>query len=409
MTVVQNLIPLKNNQLAVVENNNVKKLSFKAEKDSFVKTSQSPFVNRQLQIQEAREKEIKKQKRKQNLSWALGIGASATIILALAGPYVMKLFGKGGEGITDSLRSTLEKNATNIKPVDVSNMRIHKRESICDDLLKALDDIMEKLKRSDIEAKKGRRATALMMEGPGGTGKTEQANQLAKTIIEKYPGSEYYIPDLSVIDSSGIKGQSEQMMVEISNKLGARADAFLAEANGDARKAKKVIVLLDEFDKVAMKDNSLNAKNSNDSVSTLKILINALKKRNNVVLIANTNKADSLEGAIDSRMATKVTVGYLTKKQQKAAFEEWIESVDKNLIDTSLRQKIDKIAEIITREGHEPDFRKFEELIDNAIINSKEGEAIVLKDMVDALTHPNLAKRYHFNKQDIADLQNLLR
>ena len=77
-------------------------------------------------------------------------------------------------------------------------------------------------------------------------------------------------------------------------------------------------------------------------------------------------------------------------------------------IDKSLKDKSEQISEIITRVEHEPDFRKFEELIDNTVLNSKDGEIIVLKDIIDALTEPSLARKYNLSLEDIAELKALL-
>ena len=159
MTVINNVgnYNLKN-QPTVVTNvpNNIKKLNFKASDDKFVR--QPSVLDQQANLRRAieeQQKAQKKEKAKQNLAWGLGIGASAILILALL-PQALAIFRKGGgSGITDSLRNELEKSATNIKPVNTAEMPKHKRESVCEELQKAIDRIMKKMERTDIEAKKG--------------------------------------------------------------------------------------------------------------------------------------------------------------------------------------------------------------------------------------------------------------
>ncbi len=94
MTSVQN-INLKNNPPVIIENipNRAKKLSFGAEKDTFVKRSNAPVITEPPMLDQAaqlqrmlaqQKKEQKKQKMKQNISWAAGILSAVAIIAMVA-------------------------------------------------------------------------------------------------------------------------------------------------------------------------------------------------------------------------------------------------------------------------------------------------------------------------------------
>ena len=95
MTVIKNAnTPIYNQPPVIVENvpNNVRRVNFKAENDSFVKQktpvyTQPPMLDQQAAMRRALEEQKKAQKNqkvKQNISWAAGVLSAVAIIAMVA-------------------------------------------------------------------------------------------------------------------------------------------------------------------------------------------------------------------------------------------------------------------------------------------------------------------------------------
>lgn len=398
-----------------------KNLSFNAESDQYVRQNkqpvytQPPILDQQAAMRRAieeQQKAQKKQKVKQNLAWGLGIGASAILILALL-PQALAIFRKGGA--SDGIRSALEKEAVTLKPRNVADKTPRHIDCYSEEVQKFLSRLDDMFNRKDIELKGGKRVTYVQFAGPGGTGKSDSADLIAKKIIEKFPGSEYYMPDLSMLTSSSYRGQDVQMLSEYTDAINKRAMTLKKETEKTGIK-KYVIMFLDEYDKVAMEDFSHNKHDSNKTTGALKTLINTLKEHDNVIILSATNYPELIEGAIDSRMSEKVMFNYLSPKQILRSITEFYNNVKgKYLISDELldvnNPKMKKICDIIGKEEHEMDFRK---LFDNIIrkktlYNSPDMGKIELKHFIEALTEPSSVRDLHLTKAEITELLNIIK
>lgn len=417
MFAIKNLnTPIQMQQPVAVSNshNNVYQVNFKAEKDSFTRQqnapvyTQPPMLDQQVAMRKAIEQQKKAQKKqnlKQNVNYALGVAVSIAFLAVL----LPQIFRKGG--VNDGIRSALEKEATALKPVDVLNKKPRHIDCYNDEVKAFLKKIKGLLTRKDIELKNGHRATQVQFIGPGGTGKTDSADIVAKKVIELFPGSEYYVPDLSMLSSSSFKGQDVQMLSEYTTSICKRADTLKKE--GEKAGIKKYIVMfLDEYDKVAMEDFSHNKAQSNKTTGALKTLINELKKRDNVIIISATNYPELIEGAIDSRMAEKVLFDYLTPKQIITSitehYKEKPELICSELLD-SANPKLIEICDILGKKERKMEYRKiFDNILPKTLDNSPDMGKIELKHFVDAITEPGNVRVLNLTEAEIAQLKNIV-
>ena len=351
------------------------------------------------------QKEQKKQKTKNNIMMILSATASAAII----GMCGMAMFGKGG---LNSLRSKTEQEALKIKPIDLSQIKERSKDSYSQEVKNFLKKLEGLLTRSDIEAKGGQRVCQVQLAGPGGTGKTDVAGVIAKKINELFPGSEYYVPDLSMLSSSSYKGQDVQMLTEYTNAISAQADKLIAESKTSGKK-KYLVCFLDEFDKIAMQDHGLGQHDSNKTVGALKTLINTLMEKDNVILLSATNYPEKIEGAVASRTAEKVLVDYLTPKQTMAAIIEHYKSAEngrvaKDFLDAK-NVKLQQICNVISSPEHCMEYRKlFKNIIPSTLINSPENGKIELKNLVEAVISPSVARELKLTNEEITYLKGLV-
>ena len=352
------------------------------------------------------EKERKAQKRKNNIATGVSIAASVAII-AMA---VMAIFGKGG---LSGLRTKTEQEAVKIKAVDLSKIKERAKDSYSEEVQNFIKRFEGLLQRSDIEAKGGKRIAQVQLAGPGGTGKTDVAGVLAKKVEQLFPGSEYYIPDLSMLSSSSYKGQDVQMLTEYTNAIVKRAKELSASTKPGEKK-KYLVCFLDEFDKIAMQDASINAHSSNKTTGALKTLINELMAQDNVMLLSATNYPEMIEGAVSSRMSEKVLVDYLTPKQTLTAIvEHYKNNAQKEVVSPELldvgNEKLKEICEIISDKSHEMEYRKLlNNIIPNTLTNSPEKEAIQLKHLVETVTSPSISRELKLTEPEIARLKEIV-
>lgn len=359
-------------------------------------------------IQDDYEK-VKKEQKKQKLKNNLMLGLSATASLAIIGMCGMAMFGKGG---LNSLRSKTEQEAMKLKAVELDKIKERPIDSYSKEVQDFLKEIKDLLTRSDIEDKGGKRITQAQFIGPGGTGKTDAAAAVAKRINELYPGSEYYVPDLSMLTSSSYRGQDVQMLTEYTNAIKAQADKLAAESAKDGKK-RYLVCFLDEFDKIAMEDFGINKHDSNKTTGALKTLINTLMENDNVFLLSATNYPELIEGAVSSRMTKKVLFDYLTPKQiMSAMIEHYNKIAKKQLVSEDFlkeNKKLQEICEIISKKEHCMEYRKlFNNILPTTLTNSPENGKIELKHMVEAVTSPGLARDLNLTPEEIARLKQIV-
>lgn len=337
------------------------------------------------------------------------LGLSATASLAIIGMCGMTMFGKGG---LDSLRSKTEKEALKIKAVDLSAIKERPIDSYSKEVQEFLKELKGLLTRSDIEDKGGKRITRAQFVGPGGTGKTDAAAASAKEINKLFPGSEYYVPDLSMLTSSSYKGQDVQMLTEYTNAIKARADALAAETKKDGKK-RYMVVFLDEYDKIAMEDFGFGKHDSNKTTGALKTLINTLMENDNVILLSATNHPEEIEGAVSSRLSKVVLFDYLNPTQIKTAIMNHLNKLSKKyLISEELlkdNEKLQQVCDIVGDKKHCIEYRKlFDNVLQTTVINSPENGTVELRHLVEALSNQSIARDLHITPEEIANLKQIV-
>ena len=348
-----------------------------------------------------------KENKKQKIANGIITGLSVLTMTVFAAMAIKILFSKnGGLG---SLRSKTEKEALNLRKIDLSKIKERPRDSYSKEVQDFIDRFNSLLTRSDIEAKGGKRVTQVQLAGPGGTGKTDVAGVLAKKVEQEFPGSEYYIPDLSMLSSSSYKGQDVQMLTEYTQAICKRAEDLAKEGSTSGKK-KYLVCFLDEFDKIAMESHGLNKADSNKTIGALKTLINSLMEHDNVILLSATNYPELIEGAVSSRVAEKVTVDYLSPKQIITALtDHYKNNAAKELVSPSLtdvnNQKLQEICEILGNRNHQMEYRKlFNNIVPNTLTRSPENGKIELKHLVEAITSPSIARELHLTPDEIVRL-----
>lgn len=389
--------------------NNLYRINFRADSGNMkqqtdtVRPQNPPMIS-----PEEFRKERKKQNRKSNaIAWI-----SVCTMIVLAGTALYSIFGKGG---LNSLRSKTEQDALNLKAIDLKTIKKRPYDSYSKEVQEFVDDFDSLLRRKDIEDKGGKRIAQVQLQGPGGTGKTDVAGVLAKKVDEVFPGSEYYIPDLSTLTSSSWKGQDVQMLTEYTKDICKRADALAKETKKTGQK-KYLVCFLDEFDKIAMENHGVNKADSNKTVGALKTLINGLMERDNVILISATNYPELIEDAVSSRVAEKVMVDYLTPKQTITTIVDHYSSnakkmdyISKELMDVN-NPKLKEICEIISdkSKGHEMEFRKlYNNILPKTLLKSPECQTIEIKHLVDAITTPSVARELRLTESEIHQLKRI--
>lgn len=229
---------------------------------------------------------------KKYMEWLIGIGLGLTVflfwrgvdltpLLLIAGAlFVLYLFTQGriGRNFETLGQQTMTRTDTGVKFEDIGGQEIAKRE-----LLEALDFVrdQEQIGKLGIRPLKG-----ILLTGPPGTGKT----LLAKA-ASNYTGSVF----VSASGSEFIEmyaGVGAQRVRQLFNK--ARQ---LAQKMGK----KSAIIFIDEIEVIAGKRGSHTSHLEYDqTLNQLLVEMDGLKPNEavKIVLIAATNRADLLDGAI---------------------------------------------------------------------------------------------------------------
>jgi len=388
---------------------NLYHVNFKEDTRQQSRQSDPPMLVRQQQLQNQAdrfEKERKKQQRKNNIIAWTSVAASLTLIFALLFPMLRK------GGASDSLRNQAEKEAVKIKRTNTSELREHHVDTYSEEVKSFLNRIDALLRRSDVEAKGGARITQVQLGGPGGTGKTEVAGSIAKKVEELFPGSEYYVPDLSMLSSSSWAGQNVHLLSEYTAAIDKRAGE-LALDSAKTGKKKYLVCFLDEFDKIAMESHGPNKDLSNDKIGALKTLINSLMEHDNVILLSATNYPELIEGAVSSRVSEKIMVDFLTPKQTATAIvEHYLDKAKKEMVSKEFlefgNEKLNAVCDIISGKNSQMEFRKLKKILQNTWIKSPENKPIELKHLVEAAIDKSTARDLNLSEKDIAALKSIV-
>ena len=117
----------------------------------------------------------------------------------------------------------------------------------------------------------------ILMYGPPGTGKTQMARAVANET-----GAFFFL----------INGP------EIMSKMAGESESNLRKAFEEAEKNAPAIIFIDEIDSIAPKRDKTNGEVERRVVSQLLTLMDGMKARANVVVIAATNRPNSIDPAL---------------------------------------------------------------------------------------------------------------
>lgn len=117
----------------------------------------------------------------------------------------------------------------------------------------------------------------ILLFGPPGTGKTLVARAVANET-----GSFFFL----------INGP------EIMSKMAGESESNLRKAFEEAEKNAPAIIFIDEIDSVAPKRDKTNGEVERRIVSQLLTLMDGMKSRSNVIVLAATNRPNSIDGAL---------------------------------------------------------------------------------------------------------------
>ena len=265
---------------------NVRRMSFKAgENDQFVRqqrVSQPPMMDSYARMIAEQKKQEKAQKRKQNLSWGIGI-ASGIAIIAMAVLSIrqgraaqMGQSGQNGHITEEALQHIWE----DLKIADSLDDL-----ALPESLKKLLDKVKTNSMNIDTVKKRGGKPIkSILLYGPPGTGKTTFAKALAKS----YPDAKF-----ASLDVTGLG--SEYVSVTEKN-LNAAVDMICKEARENPKK--KFFVFIDEIDSVMMVDDGKGAKHSNNILNEFKkCFTEKLAKEDNIITVGATNLEIDIEKA----------------------------------------------------------------------------------------------------------------
>ncbi|KLO03765.1 valosin-containing protein, partial [Schizopora paradoxa] len=135
----------------------------------------------------------------------------------------------------------------------------------------------------------------ILMFGPPGTGKTLMARAVANET-----GAFFFL----------INGP------EIMSKMAGESESNLRKAFEEAEKNSPSIIFIDEIDSIAPKREKTNGEVERRVVSQLLTLMDGLKARSNVVVMAATNRPNSIDPALRRLFASivKLSLGFSTRQ-----------------------------------------------------------------------------------------------
>jgi len=267
---------------------------------------------------------------------------------------------------------------------DLTNAPILKDLALPDVLKGTVDRLMNKIKDPQTFIQKGgTNKNTILLYGPPGTGKTTVARAIAREI----ENAELFSVDLSTVQGKFV-GESEGNLDKIIRNV-----CKYAKENP----LKKVVVLMDEFDSVAIKDNG--STNQQYHASLLNVLKRGISEKlvqhDNVILIATTNAelnkpkgtmefVQKLDSAIADRFGEQIRVDNPTKGQFIKAIVHHYKNLSKvdEALKTETSEQVSQIAQKLS--DNNCTFRNLENLFNNSAAVSKD-EKLTLSDVLSAL------------------------
>ena len=230
--------------------------------------------------------------------------------------------------------------------------------------------------------KGGKNKNTILLYGPPGTGKTTYAKAIAKEL----GNAELFSIDLSNIESKW-RGESQHNLTNAVSNI-----CQYAKENPN----KRIVVLMDEFDSVAIKDNGASDQHYTASLlNTLKTAINEkIAQHDNIILIATTNAeldktqgsgwVQTLDAAIADRFDEQIRVDRPTKEQFIKAIVHRYRNLSKveDCLKDEANENVIAIADKLEKNGCS--FRTLENLF-NASAATSQGEKLTVSDVLSAL------------------------
>jgi AAA+ superfamily predicted ATPase len=232
--------------------------------------------------------------------------------------------------------------------------------------------------------KGGTNKNTILLYGPPGTGKTTVAKAIAKEI----ENAELFSVDLSTIQGKYV-GESEANLDKIINNICKYAKENVG---------KKIVVLMDEFDSVAIKDNG--SSNQQYHASLLNVLKRAISEKltqqDNIILIATTNAelnkvsytgefVQKLDTAMADRFGEQIRVDRPSKDQFIKAIANHYKKLTR-VSDELKDETNENVIKIATElKNNECSFRTLENLF-NASASQSHGDILTPEDVLTSLS-----------------------
>ena len=357
---------LKNQQNPEIETqqNNVRKINFKADYQGQPRYTQPAILQQQPQqdyfskMLEEQEKEQKKSKRKQNLSWGIGI-ASGVAIIAMVLMQLKTMKGGGVGGVEQAMAE-----AQKAIPIDVSKAPKLSELVLGKELKNSTDEIIVKLEKAyELLARGESSGVNLLLYGKPGGGKTQWTRTLAKELESRVPGSKFYELDPTKTGSIYKDGAEKNVQGFIEN--------FIANAKGEPNVQHTLFI--DEFDTFARKSTGPDEARNEKMQNVFKRIFEAMELPNTNIILA-TNKAEKgksltelLDEAIVNRIDDYVHVPLPNTEQMTLAFVNKVKKANSKLVNEKLLDEkndvVKQLFDFVTDEAHDASFRDLNKIV----------------------------------------------
>ena len=309
-----------NSTPVVVENssNNLQRVNFKATyNDKFVKQTPMSYEERIAKAQAEHEKEVKKQKRKQNLSWGIGIASGLAIIgMVVSQFYMMR---KGGSNAAREQVDELSKVVINwidmkgkktVAPLDSATTAPGLKEALTN--FKKLSNI-----EPEILEQSGYKPFSrfIYMFGESGVGKTYSSRQIAQDLDAMYACVKFSDLGSPFKDAGSMKVAN--LFKGIKEKAKSLSD-------------RPFVLCIDESDAILAKvpDSAHGAEEARKLRATLLASIDELQAEcNNVIVILTSNyhpKSGYLSDAVKRRLQYEMCVNLPGIEQTEALLKLYL-------------------------------------------------------------------------------------
>lgn len=281
---------------------NIKRISFKAENDRFVRQKQSnSSLPMMYTMQNQREEEAKKQKRKQNIITAITLGGTLLMAVYFGRALIKDIkleklsrqAGNSGEPGAAQRELGIKTREELLELfTDVSKEKSFEDLRMSGTLKGQLEAMMDKIKNAQkYEDAMQELEQMYLFWGPPGTGKTSFVNAICKKF-----GIKPFKYDMGIL-KGGYQGTTENNMTRVSK-------VFLEEHR--AARAKNPnhisVMFFDECDEVFLEATGPNRNANNEIMSRFKQYLNEWREEPGVMVFCCTNKhPDELNEAIRNR------------------------------------------------------------------------------------------------------------